>query len=141
MLHALDFTHHLLGRRGNGTFHFPGTGTGQGHHDIRHGDINLRLLFLGSHHHGQNPQNNGQNSQKGRQVVVLEDTGNGTGRAYRGQFFTHAGLLPVRIGGSRQGQALAAHQDCRVGNHPFAGTDAGQHFQLTLVARASTDLP
>src|SRR5690554_2557038 len=94
VLHALDFAHYLLGRCGNGAFNLPGAGPWHGHHDVRHGDINLGLFLLGCHHDRQDTKNNRQDRQQRRQVVVLEYPGNGSGRADRRQVITHGLYSP-----------------------------------------------
>ena len=81
MLNAGNFTHHLLGRRGNGAFDFTGAGTGKSHHDIGHSDVDLRLFFFRCDHHGQNAQNNGQQHNQRRQMIVLKQTRNGARKA------------------------------------------------------------
>lgn len=66
VLNSGNLTHHLLSRSRYSAFHFLSTGSGKGHHDIRHGHVYLWLLFFRRYNHGKHTKNNGQQSQQGR---------------------------------------------------------------------------
>ena len=66
VFNASNFAHHLFSRGCDSAFYFLSAGARKSHHDICHGDIYLRLLFLRRHHNRKHTQNDGEQRQQRR---------------------------------------------------------------------------